>query len=200
MLNITYDFVKTAYQKYGYKFYDSGKYNVNLFGIRSKDPDVNLFNDILGVAYLDDFGTKQCLVFWGTTKPGLTYLKDKLGNPNGTGILIPGQYPKAWIIDFHNKGTEHEHKAFRQAGPGVFKVWRDKNKDGKLDYSGPIYTDVSGLNGHTTRDFEIVNVGGFSAACQVVRDDKEHRVWISVAERAAELYGNIFTYTLFQEK
>lgn len=198
---IDYDFIKSLYAQKGYKFYDSGQFNVNIFGIRNMDLTVvNKFNDLIGVAYLDEFGNKQCLVFAGTTKPGLTYLKDKLGNPNGTGILCEGQYPKCWTIDKHNIGKEHEHEAYRQAAPGVFKVFRDKDSDGNFDLDGPIYTDVQGLNGHTTRDFDIENVGGFSAACQVVQDDKEHQIWLAVGKRSAELYANLFTYTLFRQQ
>lgn len=198
---IDYDFVKSQYSQKGFKFYDSGQYNINLFGFRNKDLTVvNKFNDIIGVAYLDEFMKKQCLIFTGTTKPGLTYLKDKLGNPNGTGILCEGYYPKCWTISKHNIGKEHEHDAFRQYGPGVFKVWRDKDSDGNFDLDGPIYTDVQGLNGHTTRDFDIENVGGFSAACQVVQDDKEHQIWLAVGKRSAELYANLFSYALFRQQ
>lgn len=195
---VDFDFAQSLYRAKGYTFYNSGVYNVNIFGIRNKDVTVNKFNDLIGVAYLDEFLNKHCLVFQGTTKPGLTYLKDKLGNQNGTGILCEGQYTKCWTIGVHNPGKEHAHEAYRQVGNGVFKVWRDNDSDGKLDYSGKIYTDVQGLNGHTTRDFDIENVGGFSAACQVIQDDKEHQIWLSVGKRSAELYGNIFTYTLFR--
>jgi hypothetical protein len=198
---IEYDFIRNMYSGKGYKFYDTGAYNINLFGIRNKDLSVvDEFNDIIGVAYLDEFLNKQCLIFQGTTKPGLTYLKDKLGNEEGTAILCEGQFTKCWFIDKHNKGKEHEHDAYRQRGEGVFKVWRDKDKDGQFDLSGTVYTDVQFLNGHTTRDFDIYKVGGFSAACQVIQDDKEHQVWVSVGKRSAELYGNCFTYTLFRQQ
>lgn len=198
---ISYDFIKSLYVSRGYRFYDSGQYNVNVFAIRNKDlTTVNKFNDLIGVAYLDEFMNKQCLVFEGTTKPGLTYLKEKMGNKNGTGILIEGQYPKAWVIGIHNAGKPSAHEAFRQSGPGVFKVWRDNDSDGQFDFNGKVYTDVQGLNGHTTRDFDVENVGSFSAACQVIKDDKEHMIWMSVAKRAAELYGNSFTFTLFREQ
>jgi hypothetical protein len=198
---ISYDFIKNIYLSQGFKFYDSGKYNINLFGIRNKDLQVvDKFNDLIGVAYLDEFMNKQCLVFAGTTKPGLTYLKDKLGNVNGTGILCEGYHAKCWRIGKHNIGKQHEHEAYVQSGPAVFKVWRDNDSDGKPDFGGKIYTDVAGLNGHTTREFEIVKVGAFSAACQVVQDDKEHQIWLSVGKRSAELYGNLFSYALFREQ
>lgn len=197
---MTFDQVKALYQKHGYKFYDSGKYNVNNFGRRNADrKTVNTFNDIRGIAYLDAFGQKQCLEWACTTKPGLSYLGDKVGNPNGTAILIPGYYPKCWKLGKHNRGKEHEHDALEQAGPGVFKVWRDGDQDGAFDFDGPIYDDVTGLNDHTTRAHDIHNVGGFSAGCQVTQDDKEHMIKMAICMRAAELYGDLFSYALFQD-
>lgn len=198
---IDYDFVKSMYMAKQFKFYDSGQYNVNLFGIRNKDMAVvNEFNDLIGVAYLDEFMNKQCLVFQGTTKPGLTYLSAKMGNPDGTAILCEGQHKKCWEIAMHNAGKPSGHEAYRQIGVNVFRVFRDKNADGSFDLSGQIYTNVSGLNGHTTRDFDIENVNSFSAGCQVVQDDKEHMIWVSVGKRSAELYGNVFSYTLFRQQ
>lgn len=200
-MNISYDQVREFYIKKGYKFYDAGPYHINLFGFRNKDLSVvDAFNDWIGVAYLDAFKNKQCLIFAGTTKPGLTGLKDKLGNPKGTGILIPGQYPKSLAIGVHNRGKEHEHEALVQSGPGVFNVWRDNNLDGKFTTTGPVYTDVAGLNLHTTRSYMIIRVGGFSLACQVVQDDKEHQILMAVVKRSAEWYpeNKTYTYTLFQ--
>ena len=69
----------------------------------------------------------------------------------------------------------------------------------KFDFSGKIYTDVSGLNDHTTRSHHINNVGAFSYACQVTQDDKEHMIKMAVCMRSAELYANIFSYALFQD-
>lgn len=198
---MTFDQIKALYDKNGYKFYDSGKYNVNNYGRRSKDHSlVNQFNDVRGVAYIDAFGVKQCLEWACTTKPGLTYIGEgKVGNVNGTAILIPGFYPKCWKIGKHNIGKPHEHDALVQSGPGVFKVWRDNNMDGKFDFDGPIYDDVTGLNDHTTREHDIHNVGGFSAGCQVTQDDKEHMIKFAICQRSAELYGNSFSYALFQD-
>lgn len=195
-----YDRIKIFYDDFGYPF-ETAKYKVNLWGFRNKDlQTVNEFNDLRGVAYVDDFGQKICLQWKATTKPGLTYLKDKVGNSNGTAILIPGYYKDCWMIGKHNKGKEHEHDALVQSGPGVFKVWRDNNGDGKFDFSGPEYDDVTGLNDHTTRPHQINNVGGFSAACQVTQDDKEHMIKMAICMRSFEYYGSKFSYALFQEK
>lgn len=196
---ITYQEVKALYQKNNYKFYEQGQYNVNLFGIRNKDLTVvDKFNDKLGVAYVDEFLNLQCLVFQGTTKPGLSYLTDKLGNANGTGIMCPGQYKGFWMIGFHHRGQANQYEAYEQKG--VCNCWRDNNKDGKFTMSGPIYTDAAGVNGHHAAEGESQNVGPWSSACQVCSSKREHAVWLNIGWRCAELYGNSFTYTLFQDE
>ena len=200
MRSYSYDSIQQFYNDFGYPF-ETAAYKVNNWGFRNKDlQTVNVFNDLRGVAYVDDFGQKICLQWKATTKPGLTYLKDKVGNPNGTAILIPGFYKDCWMIGKHNRGKEHEHDALVQSGAGVFKVWRDNNSDGKFDFSGKEYDDVTGLNDHTTRAHQINNVGSFSAACMVTQDDKEHMVKMAICMRSFELYGGKFSYALFQEK
>jgi hypothetical protein len=192
---MTYADVKALYAKNSYPFYE-GPYNVNNYGRRNKDlTTVDKFNDIRGIAYQDAFGVQHCLEWAATTKPGLKPLSGGAMNPNGVAILIPGFYAKCWVIGKH-KG---EYDALVQSGPGVFKVWRDNNKDGKFDFSGKIFTDVSGLNDHTTREHQINNVGGFSEGCMVTQDDKEHRIKMAICERAKELYNNSFSYALFQD-
>lgn len=194
----TYQSLRSLYLSKGYKFYEEGQYNVNLFGIRNKDHTVvDQFNDLLGVAYKDEFGVEQCLAFQGTTKPGLTYL-NKLGNPNGTAIVCPGQYPGVWMIGFHHRGESNQYPAYEQKG--VFKCYRDNILNGKFDMTGPIYTDGAGINGHRGPEGgEIVAVGPWSSACQVCSSGREHSIWLNVGWRCSELYGNSFTYTLFDE-
>lgn len=197
---IEYDFVKSLYAQNGYKF-NEGKYAINLFGIRNKDLiTVDAFNDLLGVAYQDQFLNNRCVVISGTTKPGLTYLKDKLVNPNGTGILIPGFYENAFALGIHNAGKPTAHKAFLQSGARVFRVWRDADMDGKFDFGGPIYDDVGGLNLHRSGINDTVNVGPYSAACQAAQDDKEHAMIYALGERYFEIYKKLLSYALFQEK
>jgi len=195
---MTYTEIKSLYDKNGYPF-DTAPYKVNNYGRRNKDlVTVNEWNDVRGIAYIDEFGVGQCLEWKATTKPGLTSLSGKPMNPKGTFIPMPGFYKDCWIIGKHNVGKEHEHDALIQRGM-PFKGWRDNNLDGKFDFSGTIYTDVTGLNDHTTRPHEIKNVGSFSYACQVTKDDKEHQIKIAVCRRNEELYGNLFSYALFQD-
>jgi hypothetical protein len=193
---ITYNSIKDEYAKHGYPFL-TDKYQPNYFGIRSKDNTVDDFNDIIGVAWCDAFLNPHTVVFRGTTKPGLVYLKDKLGNYKGTFIVAEGFHKSCWIPGFHNG----KYPALVQAGPGVFRGYRDFDADGQLDYSGTIYTDSHGVNGHTTRfDTNVEKVGAFSAGCFVLQDDKEHAIWYNVGARSWEFYGKAFSLAVFKEK
>lgn len=194
---ITYDFIKSMYSQKSYIFREENEY-ANLFGYRSKEVIADRFNDIIGIAYKDFFGNPQCLVFPGTTKPGLYYLQTELGNVKGTFIMQPGQYPDCWMAGQHNG----KYLALIQAGSGVFKGWRDANKNGKLDYNGPTYTDSQGVDGHTTRfDIDVNDVvDKFSSGCQVLRDDHHFEIWLHLGLRTLEVFKiSKIGYTLFQE-
>lgn len=193
---LNYSQVRDIFLEKGYKF-RTGKYNLNHIGWRNQDlMTVDQFNDWRSVCYEDSYGNGHHLIVPATTKPGLSYLKEVMGNPEGTGILIPGQYLDCWTIGIHGKSDPH--LALLQYGYGIFKVYRDANKDGKLDFSGKIYVDVTGLDDHRATQGDIFKVGPYSAACQVKQEDKEHDVFMALCKRQEELYKPIFDYTLFQ--
>lgn len=192
---ISYNKLKNIVESKSYAFFDKGSFNINIFGIRSNDLKINEFNDYMGVAYRDDFNNTNIQIFKATTKPGLYWLKNKLGNINGTAILIPGQYKSCWKLGYH-KG----YQALVQNGIGIFKVWRDNDADGELDINGQIYKDVSGLNGHTTSfKNDIDMVGAYSAGCQVIQDDLDFNIFLSVIKKSTNNYGNTFSYTLLEQ-
>ena len=194
-MNITYDNLKSLYAQKDYAFFDTGSYNLNLFGIRSELGEVDEFNDIIGMAFRNDFGDEQVVCFKATTDPGLYWLKNKMGNINGTAILCPGQYRQCWDLGFH-KG----YQALQQSPVAKFKVWRDNDADGDLDESGTLYADVSGLNCHTTSfKNDVEKVGRYSAGCQVIQDDLDFHQFMSIIKKSANKYGSRFSYTLFRE-
>ena len=49
--SLGYDGIKKIFDKLGYRFYDSGKYNINVFGVRKKNPVSNKFDDALCYAF-----------------------------------------------------------------------------------------------------------------------------------------------------
>lgn len=197
MKGLDFNSLFQAYSSKGYPFYDSGKFNINIFGIRDSSNIVDEFNDILGVAYIDEFGRPIVLAARGTTKPGLYYLTDHLGGAHGTFILKEGYYKSCWARGLHSG----KYDALRQSSKAEFIGWRDKDKDGQLDMDGELFTDVSGLNFHTTsfiNDKE--KVGAYSAGCQVVQDDKDFMMLRAVIYRSMEIYGNNVSYALFNIK
>jgi hypothetical protein len=192
---LTYDQIRAAIQNKGYAFFEDGAYDVNLYGIRNSSMDADEWNDVLGVAYKDKIGNKINLMHKGSTKPGLYWLKKKMGNLQGTAILIPGQYRGCWKIGEH-KGYE----ALSQKS-GVFRVWRDNDSDGKFDYSGKTYDDVTGLNMHTeSLIHKTEKVGAYSAGCQVRADDLEHFMVMQVLKISNKIFGNSFSFTLLEER
>ena len=195
-MNLEYSLLKNTIESKGYVFFDDRAYNINIFGIRSSDLIVNEFNDYMGIAYRDDFNNPVLQLFKATTKPGLYWLKNKLGNVNGTAILIPGQYRGCWRLGYHRS-----YEAMEQKGLGIFKVWRDNDSDGHLDTNRPVYDNVRGLNGHTTSfNSDIDKVGAYSAGCQVIQDDLDFKIFLSIIKKSANYYGNAFSYTLLEQK
>lgn len=189
----SYEEIEALYEQHNYRFF-KGEYALNLFGIRRGYETVNEFNDVLGVAFTDSFGNDVTIFHEGTTKPGLYYLKNKLGGKGGTAILIPGQYLNCWKIGKHNG----KYDALRQNG-SVFKVWRDGDSDGRFDIGGKEYDNVTGLNMHTTSFInDIQKVGAYSAGCQVRQNHQDHRTIMGIIFRSYERWNNpLFSYTLF---
>lgn len=196
MKGLDYNSLKGVYDKMGYPLYE-GKYNVNIFGIRSDSTDIDQFNDILGICYQDNFDRWNVLAFEGTTKAGLYYLKNKLGNSKGTFILKEGYYKSCWKSGLHSG----KYPALVQNRNEVFEGFRDNNSDGKLDLTGKLYNDVTGLNFHTTSFINDKDrVGAYSAGCQVVRDDKDFLAVKALIDRSLEIYGDSISYALFNAK
>jgi len=195
-IKLTYDQLAEAFEAKDFKFFDKGAYNVNLYGIRNSSYNANEWNDVLGIAYRDHIGNPINMMHRGSTKPGLYWLKDKMGNIEGTAILCPGQHSNCWKIGLH-KGYE----ALQQKAEGVFKVWRDDDKDGRFDYHGDVYTNVTGLNCHTeSLLLDSDKVGAYSAGCQVRAISFEHFQMMEIVKRSNQLFGNSFSYTLFDER
>jgi hypothetical protein len=195
-MKLSYKDIEEAYCNRNFKFF-KGPYNLNLYGIRNPSLQVNLWNDFMGIAWQDEFGNEHNLIHSATTKPGLNWLKQKKGNVNGTAILIDEeQYLGCWKLGKHSG----KYRAFVQNGR-PFKVWRDNDQDGEFDYNGKVWTNATGLNGHTSSLVKKIDlVGLYSAGCQVREFAKDHFTAINIAERSLDFYKNSFSYALFNQK
>jgi len=194
-MKIDYQQLKRVMEAKAYRFFDQGIYNLNLFGIRNTSDEVDVFNDWLGLAFRDEWANPRLLLFRGTTKPGLHYLKHRLLHLEGTAILIPGQYRGVWKL-----GQHQGYQALQQRKSKAFRVWRDPDLDAKFDYSGLVYHDVQGLNLHTTSfRNRVERVNRYSAGCQVIQNPHDFEIFILIVKRSLEYYPNSFSYTLLEQ-
>ena len=191
--------MKAVLKRRGYVFFKKGDLNLNIIGIRNKSGDASKFDDFINVLY-----RKNSSWIWdtyeATTEPGPSILKRPLASvrDKGTAILVPGQYRSTYQIGTH--GGRRKYTALVQPG-GKVKVWRDNNRDAKPDYIGPEDEGWYGINihrhwGSDEREY----TGGVSAGCQVFQSSKDFYEFMDTLNRAADKYGNSFTYTLLCEK
>ena len=183
-MKVSYDNIQHLYAKNGYRFYDKGNFNVNIFAIR-RQLNTNEFDDIIGIAYKNDFDFVE--IFKATTDAGKYWLKNPM-NRKGTAILVEGQYK--YKLGLH-KGKE----ALVQKAP--VKVFRDNNKDENHD-KGYIQEGFFGINIHRAgKDSKEIN--RHSAGCLVLSVESQFQRFIDIIKRSEKIYGNSFTVTLFEQ-
>ena len=171
-------------------------HNVNVIGVRSNQIKANEFDDCLFLIYRNDDKDWVVHSYQITTDIGIRYLKTPI-NEDGAAILVPGQYRGVYSVARHRG----KYEALCQKN-GKVKVWRDDDRDKILDMDdSTIQEGYYGINIHraaATGEMEYVN--GYSAGCQVFKDSIHFHQFLSVCNRAADLFGNSFTYTLIEEK
>lgn len=183
--------VRLVMQSKGYAVFDreSKGYNLNIFGVRSRNTDSNRFNDVVGVMYVHD-GEWCCFLFPATTDPGV-YWREHPMNVRGAAILAPGQYRGAYKLGQH-KGYD----ALVQKKE--VKVYRDGDKNYRLSMAtSTIESGIFGINIHRANKSKAsLKVNKWSAGCQVLADPYQFDFLMALVRKAVHLYGNSFTYTL----
>lgn len=176
-------------------------YSVTLGGIRSSDNVSNKFNDAIFASYFDREAKLHSVIFKGTVDPGLSS-RLKPSNSKGVAIIQHGVQHRG-VYEYQNPKTnksQRGHKgkeAFRQVKP--MKLWRDPNKDSKLDFGLHEELSLSYTNGH---DMGVIgnDVNGWSEGC-----------WGSIEKNMDKLYeyariqiekglGDKFSFALLHEK
>ena len=183
-MKISYDNIMHLYAKNGYRFYDKGDYNINIFAIR-RQLNTNEFDDLIGIAYKNNYDCVE--IFRATTDPGRYWLKNPM-NKRGTAILVEGQYK--YKLGLH-KGKE----ALVQSG--AVKVFRDNNSDSIHDKKF-IDTGFFGINIHRAGK-DSKQVDKWSAGCQVFAVESQFKRFLKIINESKKIYGNSFTYTLFEQ-
>lgn len=193
--DLTYNKVKTAVEKAGFKF-GTGNLVLNMIGIRSSNRKVDNWDDFFVLCWQQDGKNNIWVNDQFTTDPGIYYMQQKLLNPAGCGILARGQYKNVWKLGKHGQA---QYEAFVQTG-GYVTAYRDRNMDNILDFDPKSkQTGYFGCNQHHGYD----TAGGVknnSAMCQVHRYKKDLAFSLSMAKKSiAAGNGDTFTYTLLEE-
>lgn len=190
--------VRQVMKKKGYKFFEkdvadySDDYNLNIIGIRFDDSASNKFDDTLMFLYKvkNEMKLYACAA---TTDPGWYYMENPM-NKEGCAIIAPGQYPKVWALGKH-RGL---YDALVQVGE--FTIYRDNNKDHKLDKVKKQKITGAGLNLHCASQVGTSKqIDRWSAGCQVVASNTDYIFAMNIIKAARQKYGNMFTYTLLEK-
>ena len=190
---------KAVFERAGYRFFEDGAWNLNIFGVRNTLETQDRFDDFLNILCKDDLRVWRFYSWPITTQPGGSPMSSP-PNTKGVAILVPGQYRGVYKIDIHNGSSANAHEALCQR-LGEVAVYRDNNLDGNYDYQeDTIESGMFGINIHRSRVNPFgVSVGGWSAGCQVFRNEADFRSFMDLVRKSSATYGNSFTYTLFAQ-
>jgi hypothetical protein len=185
--------VQRHFAKKGYEFFEQGDYNLNIVGVRTVSKEAGAFDDFLAVFYREN-GVWKGRAWVITTDPG-TYWLEHPENVNGTAVVMPGQYKGLWKKGLH-KG---QYLALVQAKP--IRVYRDANHDEEINCDpSTIDTGIFGINCHHASGTGVSRLNDkWSAGCQVFADIADWNEFMSIVDKAAEIWGPTFSYTLLEE-
>lgn len=187
------DVINVMKQK-GYQIFNDIR--PNIVGIRNSIKDSNQFDDICFVWWSEN-GNVLSHQYTITTHPGYYYLQHPIAGTKGSAILVPGQYIDIWTLGMHRK---KQFALCERSGP--VKVYRDNNKDTKLDYDPKtIQEGWFGIDGHHAGLNDADAVGPYSAGCQVWRYHQAHQDLMQDLKRISNRAGfTKFGYTLLSQE
>jgi hypothetical protein len=192
LMSFTREQIESAVKKKGYVWFEGAKdFDVNIVGIRNSATGkkvTNVFDDWMTVSYKEG-GVWKFHSWACTTDPGTKAVRE-FSNPNGVARLVPNQYRGSHIIRLH----QGKYEALGQQKP--VKVYRDKNKDMTFDET-TIQEGLFGINIHRSNPkTESEFVENWSEGCQVFKRVKDFNLFMQICNKAKDIHGNSFTYTL----
>jgi len=174
-----------------------------LFGIRD-DSAIDKFNDRVGI--LHQMG-RECVVshYWGSTDPGLEWVRNPWGGSVGAAMLCLGVYTDVWRLgnrkSFAKKLGLRKFDVFRQDGSRV-RITKDVNKDGMITPGEPVKEGNFEIQFHPmSYNDHGARVGRFSAGCQGPRKMSDFMEIREICEAYNNEVGgrNRFSYALFHK-
>jgi len=166
-------------------------YELNIVGLRAKDTKPNTFQDEIHVFYKETATKWNYHVYKATTDPGTFWLKNPAA-PQGTAILMEGQYKNCYGLGIHHG----EYLALVQVRP--ITVYRDYDRTEMIQLKDATkQTGMFGINIHHAKSKGTTKyIDNYSAGCQVFANAEDFAEFIQLCQKHKSLYGNEFTYTL----
>ena len=202
-MKYTREQIQNTVEGKGYKYFhdNSNKgYDVNIIGIRNSETKgrvTNAFDDLITIAYKCEEGYWHYHEFPCTTDPGTHWVEHPMMEI-GVAILKPGQYRGSHKIRLHGG----KYTALGQKKDVT--VYRDRNKDDKYDLNeSTTDTGLFGINIHRATSHPgktSTYVNKWSAGCQVIASNDDWTKFLKICERARDIHGNSFSYTLLNSK
>ena len=194
-MKLTKEIIEQGVKAKGYKWFETGDYNINVVGVRNSDTGVevtNKFDDKITLSFMCD-GQWEFYCYDCTTDPG-KYWVENIMRKEGVAVLKEGQYRGSHKIRLH----QGRYEALGQNGPVT--VYRDANKDGKFDLSDDnTQTGLFGINIHRATakpGRKSTRVDKWSAGCQVIAANDDWHEFLDICYEAKAIWGNSFSYTL----
>lgn len=185
--NSTYDALKGRVIDEGYMFFDSGNYNINIIGERSKKRVIGEFTDYIYLAFRV-CNVPVALKFRACTDPVLY----KQSITEGNFLLPVGQYIGLWKVGFYNN-----YRALIQKR--AVNVFTDKTRTSMEEIKTPNNISQFGINMHRDSSTTKKSVEyKCSAGCQVIKNFYDFEIIMSFLTRSIQMYGNSFSYTLLE--
>lgn len=173
----------------------SRPYELNIVGIRADSTVPNQFDDEIHIFFKNNSNQWIHYIFPATTDPGTYWLKNPM-SPQGTAILMQGQYKDAYQVGLHRG----KYYALVQKKPVT--VLRDYDRNSVLDFwNGKKDTGMFGINIHrASENGTTKTVDNYSAGCQVFASVTDFTLFMQLCEKHQQLYGNSFSYTLIDKR
>lgn len=190
-MSYTREQIEKAIKAKGYVWFEGSKdYDLNIVGIRNSSTGkkvTNLFDDWISLSYRINGEWK--FHFWpATTEPGKKGMLEGKAK-GGVARLMEGQYRGSHGIGLH----QGKYEALTQKGK--LRVYRDGDRDLEFDDLTIDEGSGFGINIHMAGD-DSIYVENWSEGCQVFKRKKDFREFMAICNKAKEIYGNSFTYTL----
>lgn len=171
-------------------------YQLNIVGRRTDNTKPNRFDDWIYIFYKNEDDKWEGYKAPITTDAGTYWLNNPIQS-TGTALLKEGQYKDAYNISKHRQSY---YALTQRLKPVV--VYRDYNRDAILDFNnGREETGMFGINIHkaSTQGTQKY-IDKSSAGCQVFENTEDFEDFMDMAYRHKDLHGNVFTYTLIDER